>query len=136
MTKKYVLLYLVAAAVFFSIDMVWLGFLAKDFYQAHLGFVLSEEVNWPAATAFYLIYLSGIIYFAIVPNLSHGNLQGALVKGALFGFFCYATYELTNMATIGDWPLTVVVIDLIWGTVLTSSTAALTYDLGGKFLNF
>ncbi|MEO1262006.1 MAG: DUF2177 family protein [Bacteroidota bacterium] len=136
MIKKYILLYLLAAIVFFSIDMVWLGILAQDFYENHIGFVLSDEVNWMAAAAFYLIYLSGILYFAIIPNFKQGNWKGALVQGAMFGFFCYATYDLTNMATIIEWPLIVVVVDLTWGTFLTGSTAVLTHILGAKFLNF
>ena len=132
---KYLLLYLLTSLLFFAIDMLWLGWLARDFYREKLGFVLSEEVNWTAAIVFYLLYIGGILYFAVMPGMSAGNWQTALLKGALFGFFCYATYDLTNMATIKDWPLQVVLIDILWGIVLTGSVALGSWFIGKKFLH-
>jgi uncharacterized membrane protein len=130
---QYVYLYILTVPVFFIIDMTWLGVIAKDIYQSKLGFLLGP-VNWPAALTFYFLYIIGIIIFAVAPALEAGSLQRAMVLGALFGFFAYATYDLTNYATIKDWPLTVTLIDLLWGTVLTGSVATLSYLIGKHFL--
>jgi len=119
--------YLIATIVFFGLDMAWLGFVAKNFYRSRLSFILSENVNWPAAIVFYFIYIAGIYYFAIHPSILMCNWQVAAVNGALLGFLCYATYDLTNMATIANWPISIVIVDIIWGTALTSSVAVATY---------
>lgn len=118
-SSKLVIGYLLTAVVFFALDMLWLGFLAKGFYQKHLGNFLSSEVNWKAAIIFYLLFIIGIFIFAIVPALEKNSIIRALVLGGLFGFFTYATYELTNLALLRDWPLRVVFIDIGWGVVLT-----------------
>lgn len=133
---KYILLYLAATLVFFAIDMVWLGWLAKDFYWTKLDHVLTDQINWTSALIFYMIYIGGILYFAVLPGFEIGTWQSALIKGALLGFLCYATYDLTNMALIKEWPLIVVIVDILWGTFLTGSVAVLTYLIGGKFLGF
>jgi uncharacterized membrane protein len=130
---QYIQLYLLTVPVFFLIDMVWLGVVAKNFYQAKLGYLLGP-VNWPAALFFYFTYIVGILIFAVVPALGGGSLMKALVMGALFGFFCYATYDLTNYATVKDWPLSVVVVDILWGIVLTGSVATLSYLIGKQFV--
>lgn len=130
---QYLYLYLLTVPVFFLIDMLWLGFVAKDFYQAKLGFLLGP-VNWPAALTFYFLYIVGILLFAVVPALGSGSLLKALVLGALFGFFAYATYDLTNYATIKNWPLMVVIVDILWGVVLTGSVATISYWLGKQFV--
>jgi uncharacterized membrane protein len=106
---------------------------ATKFYQSQIGFLLGP-VNWAAAIIFYLLYIVGIIIFAVNPALEAGSLGKAVVLGALFGFFAYATYDLTNLSTIKDWPVLVTVVDLIWGTVLTSSVAGVSYYLGKTFL--
>lgn len=116
--------------VFFLIDMLWLGVIAKDFYQSQM----EVTVNWTAAIIFYLMYIVGIIIFAVAPALKTGDWMTALVWGALFGFFTYATYDLTNLATLKDWPLKLVFVDIIWGTVLGSSVATASYYLGKTFL--
>jgi uncharacterized membrane protein len=118
---------------FFIIDMIWLGVIARDFYREQIGFLLGP-VNWTAAIGFYLIYIIGIIIFAVTPALQSGEWTKALIFGALFGFFTYATYDLTNLSTIKDWPLLVSVVDIIWGTVLGSSVAVASYFLGKTFL--
>lgn len=130
---QYLYLYLLTVPVFFLIDMLWLGFVAKDFYQAKLGFLLGP-VNWLAALTFYFLYIVGILLFAVVPALGSGSLLKALVLGALFGFFAYATYDLTNYATIKNWPLMVVIVDILWGVVLTGSVATISYWLGKQFV--
>jgi uncharacterized membrane protein len=126
----YLKLYLLTVPVFFAIDLVWLGVLAKNFYQSNLGYILSPTVNWAAAVSFYLIFIGGILYFAVVPALSEGAIGRAVLNGALFGFFTYITYELTNMATLPNWPLKVVVVDTLWGVVLSASVATGSYLIG------
>jgi uncharacterized membrane protein len=118
-------LYVIALPVFFIIDIIWLGFIASDFYNRQLAH-LRGPINWPAAVAFYLIFLAGLTYFATYPAfLDQSVLRGALL-GALFGFFVYAGYDLTNLATLKDWPLTLALVDILWGTVLGASVGALT----------
>lgn len=131
---QYVATYLLSVPVFFAIDMVWLGFVARTFYQSRLGHLLSESVNWPVAISFYLIFLVGLLIFAIAPALSVGDGQRALIYGALFGFFTYATYDLTNWSTLREWPASVAVVDMVWGTVLSASVAYLTYLLAKAFV--
>ncbi|MEZ5307118.1 MAG: DUF2177 family protein [Pyrinomonadaceae bacterium] len=123
-------LYLLTVPVFFAIDMIWLGFVAKNLYQQNLGHLLSKEVNWPAAISFYLVYIVGILVFAVRPALDSGSLQSALVWGAMFGFFTYATYDLTNLATLRDWPLKIVIIDIAWGMVLCGLVASASFLIG------
>jgi uncharacterized membrane protein len=130
----YLKLYLLTIPVFFAIDLVWLGVIAKGLYQKNLGHLLSPAVNWPAAFAFYLIYIVGILLFAVKPALADQSLAKAAIWGALFGFFTYATYDLTNLATLKGWPLKIVVIDVIWGTLLCTLVASASY-LIGRWLN-
>ncbi|KAF5032179.1 hypothetical protein DSECCO2_619960 [anaerobic digester metagenome] len=124
----WVKLYLATIPVFFAIDMLWLGVLARSFYQTNLRHLLSPEVNWPAAFVFYFIYIAGILLFAVRPGLEAQSLGRACLWGALFGFFTYATYDLTNLATLRDWPLNVVLVDIAWGTLLCTLVA------GGSYL--
>jgi uncharacterized membrane protein len=131
---KNLLLYGITTLIFFAIDMVWLGVVARNLYKQKLGFILSPEVNWAAAIIFYLIYIGGILFFAVLPASKEMSWQTALLNGALLGGMCYATYDLTNMATIAKWPLEIVVIDIVWGMVLTGSVATLSYFASAKFL--
>ena len=89
-------------------------------------------MNWAAAVVFYLIYIGGILFFAINPALQTQNWQTALLNGVVLGMLCYATYDLTNMATIANWPLSIVVIDIVWGMVLTGSVSLLTFFAAQK----
>jgi uncharacterized membrane protein len=116
--KQAVTLYLVTLAVFFVIDMIWLGFVAKGFYRKHLGSMLSPKVNWAAALFFYLLFIVGLVVFVIRPALASGEPLKALLLGAFFGLISYATYDLSNLATLKDWPVIVTVVDLVWGTTL------------------
>jgi uncharacterized membrane protein len=111
--------YALTFVVFFVVDMAWLGFIAKDLYKKYLGGFLSEQVNWTAAVVFYLLFIVGVFIFAIMPAVEKNSLISAVTLGALFGFFTYATYDLTNLATLKGWPITIVFIDIIWGSVLT-----------------
>lgn len=120
-------LYLTALVVFFAIDMLWLGVVAKNLYQKYIGYLLSPQPNWIAAFVFYAIYIGGVCFFVIHPALEKGSWQYALLVGALFGFITYATYDLTNLATVKDWPITITLIDLAWGTTLGASVSTVTY---------
>jgi uncharacterized membrane protein len=126
---KIILSYLLTALVFFAIDMVWLGVVAKNLYQKHLGHLLRSDVNWVAAISFYLLFIVGILIFAVFPAVEKESLQRALVLGALFGFIAYATYDLTNLATLKSWPSTIVWIDMAWGAILTASVSAAGYGI-------
>lgn len=126
----YLKLYLLTIPVFFAIDLLWLGVVAKNLYQKNLAHLLSPAVNWPAALVFYFVYIAGIILFAVRPALAEQSLAKAAVWGALFGFFTYATYDLTNLATLKDWPLKVVMVDIAWGTVLCTLVASASYLIG------
>jgi uncharacterized membrane protein len=127
---KVIYLYFLTIPVFFGIDMIWLGFVAKGFYRNNLGQLLRPDVNWTAALVFYLLYIGGILIFATMPALEKNSLYQAVVLGGLFGFFAYATYDLTNLATLKGWPLNVVIVDIIWGIVLTASVAAASFLIG------
>jgi uncharacterized membrane protein len=130
---KAVRIYLITVPIFFVIDLIWLGVLAKDFYQRRLGYLMRPQVNWSAAILFYLIFIVGIVLFAVKPALEGQSPVRALICGALFGFFTYATYDLTNLATVRDWPVIVTVVDLIWGTVLCGTVAWGSYVISMRF---
>jgi len=130
MLGYYLKLYLLTVPVFFAIDLLWLGVVAKNFYQNNLAHLLSPAVNWPAAFLFYFMYIAGIILFAVKPGLDAQSFARAALWGALFGFFTYATYDLTNLATLRDWPLKVVVIDILWGSLLCTLVASGSYLIG------
>lgn len=130
---QYIYIYLLTIPVFFLIDMVWLGFVARNFYREQIGHLLGD-VNWVAAVIFYLIYIVGIVLFAINPAIKSGSWTTALLFGALFGFFAYATYDFTNLATLKDWPILVTIVDIVWGTVLTGVVATGGYLLARAFV--
>lgn len=120
--------WLCSALVFFAIDFVWLAYVAKVFYRDRIGHLMTDRIRTGAAVSFYLIYIGGIVWFAV---LGANSWQDAALSGALFGFFCYATYDLTNYATLRAWPLSVVIVDIAWGIVLTAGTAAAGFALAG-----
>lgn len=126
--------YAITLVIFFAIDLVWLGVVAKNFYRQHIGHLMSAEVNWGAAVLFYFVYIGGIVFFAVKPGLEAGSAARALAYGAAFGFIAYATYDLTNQATMRDWPALVTVVDLAWGTVLTATVAYLAYQVSSRVL--
>lgn len=126
-------LYLITLPIFFAIDMVWLGVVAKDFYKQQIGYLMKSDINWTAAIIFYLIFIAGLVLFVIQPALEKGNWMHALMFGALFGFITYATYDLTNLATVKDWPLMVTIVDLIWGSVLAASVSTIAYIVATRF---
>ena len=113
--------------VFMGIDLIWLGFVAKNLYAKYLGYLMAPKINWVAALIFYVIFIIGILYFVIAPSLVDRNLGQLILRAALFGFITYATYDLTNLATVRDWPITITIIDLIWGTTLSTSVSLISY---------
>jgi uncharacterized membrane protein len=132
--KQIFLLYLITLVVFFVIDMIWLGVVAKGFYRKHLGELMAPKVNWTAALLFYLLFIVGLVVFVIRPALVAGAPLNALLYGAFLGLISYATYDLTNLATLKDWPLAVTIVDLIWGTVLGGVVSYVSTLLGRAFL--
>jgi uncharacterized membrane protein len=120
---KYCIAYAATATTFLLVDLVWLGLVAKGFYRSNIGALMADEINIPAAVTFYLAYIVGIVIFAITPAFESGSWRTSLIMGALFGFFAYATYDMTNLATLRDWPVAVVVVDMAWGTFLTGLSA-------------
>jgi uncharacterized membrane protein len=128
----FIRLYAIALPVFFAIDMIWLGLIAKDFYRAQIGALMKPDVNWLAAVVFYLIFIAGLVVFVISPAVERHSWSNALLFGALFGLVCYATYDLTNLAIAKDWPLTVTLVDLAWGGVLAASVSTVTVLIAGK----
>jgi len=120
-------LYGIAFVFFLVIDLIWLGLIAKNLYQRQIGHLMSDQVNWAAAIIFYLLFIVGLVYFAILPAVNDGEWLRALALGAFFGFITYATYDLTNLATLKDWPIQITLIDLAWGTFLGASISTLTY---------
>jgi uncharacterized membrane protein len=127
-------LYLITLPVFFAIDMIWLGLIAKNFYRQHIGQLLLENVNWTAAILFYLLFIGGLVLFVISPAIEKASWTYAIFYGAMFGLITYATYDLTNLATLKDWSLTVVIVDMIWGMVLSASVSLVSYLIATKWV--
>lgn len=128
----FIKLFTIALPVFFAIDMLWLGLVAKDFYRGQIGTLMKSDLNWTAAIIFYLIFIVGLVVFVISPAVEKGSWTHALLFGALFGIVCYATYDLTNLAVAKDWPLLVTIVDLVWGAVLAASVSTVTYFIARK----
>ncbi|MBP6889819.1 MAG: DUF2177 family protein [Candidatus Moranbacteria bacterium] len=128
----FIKLYAIALPVFFAIDMLWLGIIAQNFYRGQIGFLMKTDINWTAAITFYLLFIVGLVVFVITPAVEKGSWSYALLFGALFGLIAYATYDLTNLATLRDWPLTVTLVDMAWGAVLATSVSVTTYFIASK----
>jgi len=131
---RYLKLYLITLAAFFAVDMLWLGLVANAFYREQLGFLMAPSPNWLAAIIFYLLFVAGILVFVVLPGLKQNDIKTTLLRAALFGLITYATYDLTNLATLKDWPVLVTVVDMLWGTVLSVLVSYLSFR-GGKLLN-
>ena len=125
--NKYVAAYAGTAIVMVALDMLWLGVIAKPMYQQGIGHLMAERPNIAVAVLFYLLYALGVVIFAVSPQHGGSSWTLTLTMGALFGFFAYATYDLTNLATLRDWPLRLSLIDMGWGTFVSAAAAA-----GGK----
>ena len=128
----FIKLYAIALPVFFAMDMVWLGLVAKNFYRDQIGFLMKSDINWAAAIVFYLLFVVGLVIFVIAPAIEKNSWVHALLFGALFGLITYATYDLSNLATLKDWPLLVTIVDLAWGATLAASVSTATYFIARK----
>lgn len=128
----FIKLYAIALPIFMAIDMVWLGLVAKNFYKNQVGFLMKPDINWTAAILFYLLFIVGLVLFVILPSVEKSSWMQALLLGAFFGFITYATYDLTNLATLKNWPLLVTIVDLAWGATLAALVSVITYFLAGK----
>lgn len=126
-------LYLIAFVVFFAIDIIWLSLIAKDLYARYLGYLMAQNVRWVAAIVFYLLFIAGLVVFVIQPAVVSGSWSEALVRGLFFGLVTYATYDLTNLATVRDWPLLITAVDLVWGTFLGGSVSIITFFVSRLF---
>lgn len=120
----YLKLYAACTAAFFALDIAWLGFVAKGFYQRQMGHLLADQTKWGAAIAFYLIYVAAIVILCVLPAVEKQSVARALALGAVFGLAAYAAFDLTSLALLKGFPGGVVPIDLAWGVVLTASVSA------------
>ena len=133
--KRLVLNYVVGLMVFLFMDSIWLTVIAQQMYQEQLGPVINLKFKLTAAVVFYALYVAGIVFFAVLPGLTERSWKKGLINGSLLGGLCYATYDMTNLATIEGWPVFVTIIDIIWGMFITGVTAALTIIVYGKYFN-
>lgn len=125
-------LYLSALSVLLVMDLIWLGLMTKRFYAQQIGFLMRPDPNWTPAILFYLLFVAGLVLFVIVPALALRSPVHALAYGALFGLVCYATYDLTNLATLKDWPVLVAIVDLAWGALLSAAVSIATFLIARK----
>ena len=133
-TAYYIKLYLLTFLGFFVIDMIWLGIIAPSFYRKHIGFLLSPQPNWIPAIIFYLVFVGGLLVFVVLPGIRSQSLKKTAILGVIYGIITYGTYDLTNLATIEDWPILVTVVDMIWGVFLSVSVATIGYFAGTRIL--
>ena len=127
-------LYLISLSVFFIIDMIWLGFIAKNFYRSQIGFLMKTNINWTAAIIFYLLFIAGLVFFVLAPAIEKRSIFFALTTAAFYGILTYSTYDLTNLATLKDWPLLITIVDIIWGMVLSVSVTLVSYLIAIRFI--
>lgn len=127
-------LYLITFLAFLAIDSLWLGLVAPSFYKSQIGYIMAENPNFLAAGLFYLLFIFGMVVFIVEPGVREQTLMQAVARGALFGLVTYATYDLTNLATLEGWPILVTVVDLIWGTVLSAAVTLVSVWAGKRFI--
>ena len=123
MISYYIKLYLATFIAFFVIDLIWLGLVARRFYDKHLGFLLTDKPLWSAAIVFYLLFVAGVLILIVLPGLNQFSTRRLILHGALFGLVAYGTYDLTNLALVKGWPWIVTVVDMCWGAVLAAVTS-------------
>jgi uncharacterized membrane protein len=130
MTGYYIKLYFATLVAFFAIDIIWLTLVARTFYSKHLGYLMTPNTKWVAAIIFYLLFIAGLLVFVVVPGLQANSLSRTLLLAAFFGLVTYATYDLTNLATVKDWPILVTIVDLLWGTTLSVLVSLVSFFVG------
>lgn len=131
---KWIIAYISAAIVFGVLDAMWLGWAGPNLYEPAIGEIMSDSVNWPAAGAFYFIYLAGMVWFAIRPGIERGQVSTALLNGALLGGLCYATFDLTSQAVFKAWATHITIADILWGTFATGTTSAISTLVTLRFI--
>lgn len=131
---RYAIAYLGTACVFFALDYLWLSRVAIGFYKSQIGEIMRPQPNFTAAGIFYLFYIAGIVYFAVAPAMQNGGVWTALLSGALLGLFAYGTYDMTNLATLKAWTLSLSLLDMAWGMVLTAMSAGAGYLVATRWM--
>jgi uncharacterized membrane protein len=121
--NKWLASYAATAAVMLAVDLLWIGWLARPLYTQGIGHLMAAQPRLPVTVAFYLLYPAGLMTFALLPQAATPGLLRVAGSAALFGFFAYATYDLTNLATLRDWPLGLSLLDMAWGTALSAMAA-------------
>ncbi|CAN7401496.1 DUF2177 family protein [Caballeronia sp. LjRoot29] len=124
MSKMIVVAFAVTAVVFLVLDAIWLGVISRSLYQREIGGLLLAKPNFVAAAVFYVIYIAGMVYFCVVPGIVEQSALRGLMNGAIFGIVAYATYDLTNLATLKGWSTTLVFVDVAWGAVASAAASA------------
>lgn len=125
-------IYLITLITFLGIDSFWLGLVAPKFYRSQIGHLMADEANFWVAGIFYLLFIYGMVYFVIEPAIQNKDMTQNVMRGALFGLISYATYDLTNFATLRDWTLLVTVVDMAWGTILCGLTTWVALSVGQR----
>ena len=131
----WILLWITAAVIFLAIDLVWLSWLGRGIYQAEIGTLLRQPFNLPAAGAFYVLYITGLMIMVIWPAFQAQSASQALLRGALLGLIAYGTYDLTNLAVMKGFTTKIAIIDMVWGTILTGTVSGLTVIVGTRLLS-
>jgi len=127
-------IYLLSLVVFLAVDFAWLGFIARKFYASQIGHLLKPQVNWIAAFTFYCLFVAGLVYFVLLPAYESKSYSLLVFRAGFFGFVTYATYDLTNLATLDSWPVVVSIVDMIWGAVLAIIVSLVVYALLPKLV--
>lgn len=127
MVASYIVAYAASAVVFFGLDFIWLSTVSTGFYRSRIGALLLEQPNFAVAGVFYCVYVAGIVHFAVMPAVNSTTVATALVNGALLGLVAYGTYDMTNLATLKNWSVSVTVVDMAWGIALTATSAICGY---------
>ena len=133
---KFLPAYIGTIIVMFVLDLIWLSQLAQPLYKAGIGHLMADAPTLSYAALFYLVFVFGLLWFGLRPNIGAKGLKSSFIAGAVFGFFIYASYDLTNLALLKDWPLKLSIIDMTWGTLLSGTCAAVAkfiYDKTNKF---
>jgi len=125
-------LYFIALISFLAIDSLWLGLVAPKFYRSQIGHLMAETPNLFVAGIFYLLFIAGLVLFVIEPGLENPSFGNAVLRGTLFGLVTYATYDLTNQATLTDWPILVTVVDMFWGMSLSAAVTGIAVWAGKR----
>lgn len=130
---NYIKTYFLAFIIFISIDFMWLGLIARGFYREQIGFIMKDNFNVGAAVIFYILFIVGLVFFVLNKAFIIESWQYALFAGMFYGFITYATYDITNLSTLKDWPILLTIVDIAWGTLLCGLTSYLTYIISSYF---